>query len=189
MKLNDSIRILESENFLLKPFTSKDVQVEYINWLNDNDINKYLEIRFQKQTLETVSVYINSFRNNLEKFLWGIYSLDHNELIGTTSLYNFNKYHGLANISIMIGNKDFWGTSATIEAKTLVINYAFNIIKIRKILASTYAVNMSMNFTLKKLGFILEGKFLQNRLLENGEYCDEFKWGLLKNAWQQRSNF
>ncbi len=188
MKLNDNIKTLESENLFLKPFTAKDIQAEYINWLNNNDINKYLEIRLQKQTTETAKAYVNSFKNNLEKFLWGIYSLD-NKLIGTTSLYNFNKYHGLASISIMIGNKDFWGTSATIEAKTLVINYAFNIIKIRKILASTYAVNMSMNFTLKKLGFTLEGKFLQNRLLENGEYCDEFKWGLFKNVWQQRSNF
>ena len=53
-------------------------------------------------------------------------------LIGTTSLYNLNNYHGLINTSILIGNKKYWGTSATIEAKSLIINYAFYQLNVEK---------------------------------------------------------
>ena len=185
MKLNNDNGILSGEKFFLKPFTIKDIQKEYIEWLNDTKVNQYLEIRFQKQTLETAKSYINTFQNRKDKFLWGIYCLNDMGLIGTTSLYNLNNYHGLINTSILIGNKKYWGTSATIEAKSLIINYAFYQLNVRKVLASTYSVNISMNFTLKKLGFKLEGKLVQNRLLENGKYCDEFKWGLLKNEWKK----
>ena len=48
----------------------------------------------------------------------------------------------------------------------------------RKVLASTYAENMSINFTLKNLGFSIEGKLEKNRKLENNLYSDEFKWGI-----------
>ena len=188
MKLNNDSNILIGEKFFLKPFTIKDIQKEYIEWLNDTTVNQHLELRFQKQTLKTAKIYINTFNNRKDKFLWGIYNLHDKKLIGTTSLYNMNKHHGFINISILIGNKSYWGTSATVETKTLVINYAFYQIKVRKVLASTYAVNMSMNFTLKKLGFELEGKLIQNRLLKNGKYCDEFKWGLLKNEWKKKFN-
>ena len=40
----------------------------------------------------------------------------------------------------------------------------------------------------KKLGFEIEGKLIQNRLLKNGKYCDELKWGLLKNEWKKINN-
>ena len=188
MKFNNDSDILKGEKFFLKPFTVKDIQKDYIDWLNDTIINQYLEIRFQKQTLKTAEAYIKTFKNKKDKFLWGIYSFSNKKLIGTTSLYNMNKHHGLVNISILIGNKSYWGTSATIETKTLVINYAFSQLKVRKVLAGTYSVNMSMNFTLKKLGFEIEGKLIQNRLLKNGKYCDELKWGLLKNEWKKRFN-
>ena len=188
MKSDSDSDILRSEKFFLKPFTFKDIQKEYIGWLNDTVVNQYLEIRFEKQTLKTAEAYINSFNNRKDKFLWGIYSLDNKKLIGTTSLYNMNTHHGLIHISIMIGNKNYWGTSATMETKTIVINYAFSKLKVRKVLAGTYAVNMSMNFTLKKLGFEIEGKLIQNRLLKNGKYCDELKWGLLKNEWKKKFN-
>ena len=188
MKLNNDSNILKSEKFFLKPFTVKDIKKEYIEWLNDTTINRYLEIRFQKQTSKTAEAYINTFINRKDKFLWGVYSLNNKKLIGTTSLYNINNHHGLINISIMIGNKNYWGTSATMETKILVINYAFSKLKVRKVLAGTYAVNMSMNFTLKKLGFEIEGKLIQNRLLKNGKYCDELKWGLLKNEWKKKFN-
>ena len=53
MKFNNDSDILKGEKFFLKPFTVKDIQKDYIDWLNDTIINQYLEIRFQKQTLKT----------------------------------------------------------------------------------------------------------------------------------------
>ena len=188
MIIDKNHNILKNDDYFLKPFTEKDIEDKYINWLNDKEVNKYLEIRFKKQTIHLIKKYINSFYEDVEKYLWGIYASDNQELIGTTSLYDISRDHGLAHISIMIGNKNYWGTNAALESKKLVINFAFNNISIRKIIAGSYSHNLGINFTLKKLGFILEAKLKKNRKLENGKYCDEYKWGLLSEEWQKKIN-
>ncbi len=40
-------------------------------------------------------------------------------------------------------------------------------------------------FNLKRLGFTLEAKLIKNRKLEDGTYCDEYKWGLLSEDWNK----
>ena len=179
-----SQNIIKGKNYFIKTFTEKDIEDKYIAWLNDNEVNKYLEIRHTKQTINSAKKYINSFYENIEKYLWGIYN-NKKELIGTINLYNIIPFHGLANISIMIGDKEHWGTSAALESKKLVIDHAFSKLNIRKIIAGSYSVNLSINFTLKRLGFTLEAKLKKNRKLDNGKYCDEYKWGLLSEDWKK----
>tara|TARA_X000000950_G_scaffold108424_2_gene136753 strand:- start:21663 stop:21974 length:312 start_codon:yes stop_codon:yes gene_type:complete len=99
-------------------------------------------------------------------------------MIGTINIYNINHNHETADISVMVGNKDYWGTSAAEEALILVIEYAFKKLKLRKLIASTYAINLGINFTLKKIGFSIEGKLIKNRKTHDDKYTDEFKWGL-----------
>ena len=179
-----SQNIIKGKNYFIKTFTEKDIEDKYIAWLNDNEVNKYLEIRHTKQTINSAKKYINSFYENTEKYIWGIYN-NNKELIGTINLYNIIPFHRLANISIMIGDKEHWGTSAALESKKLVIDHAFNKLNIRKIIAGSYSVNLSINFTLKRLGFTLEGKLKKNRKLDNCKYCDEYKWGLLSEDWKK----
>ena len=176
--------ILKGKNYFVKNFTEKDIEEKYINWLNDREVNKYLEIRHTKQTIDSAKKYISSFYGGNEKYLWGIYS-NKEELIGTINLYNIIRLHGLADISIMIGDRRHWGTSAALESKKLVIDFAFKKINIRKIIAGSYALNLGINFNLKRLGFTLEAKLIKNRKLEDGTYCDEYKWGLLSEDWNQ----
>ena len=169
---------VENKKYYIESFHYKFINEEYISWLNDKEINQYLEIRLVHQTQETALNYVKSFENNKNKYLWGIFS--EKEFVGTVNLYNINYFHKTADISIMIGKKNHWG-SAAYEALILVINYAFNDLKLRKIIAGTYANNIGMNFTLKKLGFKIEGKLIQNRKIQGNHYVDEIKWGLFKN--------
>ena len=75
--------------YTFKKLTIKDITDNYISWLNDPIVNQYLEVRYKKQTKETVSNYINSFYREEEKYIWGVY---HDEkVIGTTNLTSFNK--------------------------------------------------------------------------------------------------
>ena len=75
--------------YTFKKLTIKDITDNYISWLNDPIVNQYLEVRYKKQTKETVSNYINSFYREEEKYIWGVY---HDEkMIGTTTLTSFNK--------------------------------------------------------------------------------------------------
>jgi RimJ/RimL family protein N-acetyltransferase len=85
----------------------------------------------------------------------------------------------------MIGNTLHWGKSASYGAMYAVINYAFNTLNLRKIYGGTYANNAGMNFTLKRLGFSLEGKLREAYYTEKNIYADGYRWGLLKKEWEE----
>ena len=169
---------LSGENYYLDEIQEFHIDNNYLGWLNDKEINKFLEIRFYEQNLESAKKYINSFKSNEEKKLWGIFYKQNKKLVGTVNLTNINLFHETCMVNIMVGDKEHWGKSAASEGIKLALEFASKKLKMRKVLASTYAENMSINFTLKNLGFSIEGKLEKNRKLENNLYSDEFKWGI-----------
>ena len=43
------------KTYSLSPLTQDDITEEYIAWLNDPIVNKFLEVRHVNQTIETVT--------------------------------------------------------------------------------------------------------------------------------------
>ena len=61
---------LEDNLIVLKPLTKDDINQNYISWLNDPDINEYLEIsKFKNNTENDVFNYINTRRKVVLMFL------------------------------------------------------------------------------------------------------------------------
>jgi len=52
---------LEGARFTLKPFNEEDISPQYIGWLNDPTVNRFLEVRFTHQTFENVLHYVQGF--------------------------------------------------------------------------------------------------------------------------------
>ena len=54
-------RTIEGEKLILKEMKVSDVDENYHKWMNDPEITKYLESRFQKNTIEKIkaSVLVN----------------------------------------------------------------------------------------------------------------------------------
>lgn len=177
---------LTGRRFVLVPFTEKDISPAYINWLNDPDVNRFLEIRFVPQSHETAKAFVTSFYEANEKYMWGIYPKGAEEPIGTATLYGINCRHGSAEVGLMIGEKAHWGSGASVEALDLICEYAFRRLGLRKVTGGTYAVNLGMNFTYKRLGFALEGKLRQAWVLSDGSIVDGYRWGLLAEEWEAR---
>ena len=49
--------MIETNRLILRKIVRSDINEDYIKWLNDPEVNKYLETRFQRQTKETVERY------------------------------------------------------------------------------------------------------------------------------------
>jgi [ribosomal protein S5]-alanine N-acetyltransferase len=173
---------LVGKTYSLSPLTQDDITEEYILWLNDPIINKFLEVRHVYQTIETVTEYINEFYKDHERYIWGIYSIG-NRLIGTVNLQGIDRNHNVAELGIMIGNKDFWGKSASEEAISLVLDFAFDTLELYRITGGTYSTNIGMIFTYKRLGFTREG-VMRKCFLEGDKYIDGYRWGILADEWK-----
>ena len=175
---------LSGKKFRLEPLKEVQVSDQYICWLNDPEVNRYLEVRFVPQTLETVIKYVKSFYGEAEKYIWGVYPRGADQYIGTATLSLINRTHGSGGIGFMIGEKEYWGSGASEESLTLLVGFAFDRLGLRRLSAETCAPNHGMNFTFKKMGFTLEGKMREAHYVNPGDYVDGYRWGILASEWR-----
>lgn len=174
--------ILTGNSYKLIPFNKNDLTQDYINWLNDPIVTKFLEIRHEQQSLSKINDYIDQFYKDYEAYIWGIYTQE-DLLIGTVNLNSINRNHNTAELGLMIGNIDYWGKLASEEAISLVIDFAFNQLNLNKVTGGSYSTNLGMNFTYKKLGFTREGVMRKSFFMDQ-KYIDGFRWGILSQEWE-----
>lgn len=178
---------LEGKHFALVSFTEKHITESYLRWLNDPGVNRFLEVRFVPQTRETARAYVRSFYESEEKYMWGICPRGQAEPVGTATLAFIARHHGSGVLGLMIGEQGFWGKGASDEAIELIADFAFERLGLRRVMATSVALNHGMNFTFKRLGFTLEGKLREANCVKPGTYADVFSWGILAREWRGRS--
>ena len=70
-----------------------------------------------------------------------------------------------------MGDKSEWGKGYAKESSLAVINYCFNILKLRKITLEVIADNNNAYQLYKKIGFVEEGLRKNQEFFDNS-YCD-----------------
>lgn len=174
------IPILESQRLKLRELTETDVTVEYINWLNDPEVNQFLELRFISHTLESVKKEIQIIKQQKNIYFWAIIESQSNRHIGNIKLGPINPYHNSAEIGLLIGEKSCWGKGYGTESIRLVVQFAFQKLKLHKLTAGFYALNMGSQKAFRKNGFIIEGRLKDQYGYEN-QYMDGIKVGLINS--------
>ena len=80
---------LESERLFYKPVDMLYATDRYVSWLNDTDVNKYLEVK-KENTIEELREYI---QDTLQKkvFFWAIHLKENGKHIGNIKIDPINK--------------------------------------------------------------------------------------------------
>tara|TARA_B100000768_G_C11268595_1_gene372282 strand:+ start:1182 stop:1673 length:492 start_codon:yes stop_codon:yes gene_type:complete len=130
-------------------FEEKYITKKFINCLNDKSINKYLDVRKEKQSKKTAIKYFNEREKNRDYYL-GILN-NRNSLIGTITLRKINKK--TVSIGFMIAIKKYFGTQQSKDSFIMALNFAFNRLNAKIILAKTEKKNTASNFNLMRNGF------------------------------------
>jgi [ribosomal protein S5]-alanine N-acetyltransferase len=177
--------ILSGPNYRLVPFTDDLITDQYLGWLNDPEINRYLEVRYEAQTQASALRFLRSFDTLQPWYFWGIQSREDSSMIGTASL-RADKANGTAETGLMVGEREYWGRGAGQETLDLLGQFGFSHLGLRKITAGTYAVNMSAIFIHKKMGMTREATVRRAHQLTDGKYVDLFRWGVFADEWIAR---
>jgi RimJ/RimL family protein N-acetyltransferase len=177
------IQTLISENLLLQPITLKFVTEAYLYWLNDPEVNKYLEVA-KENTMPELAEYISRVEKE-QILMWAIVLKSNKKHIGNIKIDPVNKLHNYAEYGILMGDKGEWGKGYAKEATVLVMDYCFNVLKLRKVSLGVVDKNERAVFLYKKLNFITEGVFKDHGYYDNS-YCDVLKMALFnENNVQQ----
>jgi len=107
-----------------------------------------------------------------------------NEMLGMVSWYWQSIETHWLSIGLVIYDAENWGKGIGYEALKLWIDYLFEANKnLVRMDLRTWSGNIGMMKLADKLGFKLEARFRNARIV-NGKYYDSIGMGMLKNEWQ-----
>ena len=158
----------------LQQITKDDATEQYVNWLNDPMVNRYLETRFMVQTLASVSAFIDNINVNPNEHLFTIRLSATGQHIGNIKLGAVNGHHGYGDISLFIGEKSCWGKGYASQAIKLISQYGLEQLGLRKLCAGAYEPNIGSTNAFLKAGFIHDGVLKAHYLLD-GSTCDRIQ--------------
>ena len=178
--------ILNCRNLTIKPISINEITNDYISWLHDKEINQFLEVRHQNSTPESVIKYINYTRSLSGCEFFAIF-INEKFHIGNINITSFNVNNsGYAQYGIMIGNENAQKLGLGGLASIMLVEYLFGFSEIRKIECSAISRNEKSWKTIESLGFIREGILREHNVLSEGNYADNYLYGIFKNEWLEK---
>jgi RimJ/RimL family protein N-acetyltransferase len=170
---------VDAERLYLRPLTEADCTPLYLSWLQDPNVNQFLETRHHTQTMEAIKQFVTGVNARDDEHLFGIFLKEGDRHIGNIKVGPVRPYHALADVSLFIGAQDCWGKGYAREAIAAVSRHAFDKLGVRKLLANMYAPNRGSSRAFEKVGYRREGVRRAHYWLA-GQPCDLIEYGLLR---------
>lgn len=120
-----------------------------------------------------------------EEFLFSIFALDSQKVIGFIVLGPLEWNHGNSWVGIGIGEPDYWGKGYGTEAMQLALRYAFTELNLHRVSLDVFGYNRRAIRSYEKAGFVLEG--VQRKIVQReGQRWDVHFMGVLQEDWLAR---
>ena len=145
---------LLTERLLLKRLTINHVSNNYVSWLNDHEVNKYLETR-GNYTIEMLESFLVE-QERKDIYFWAIHLKDTLEHIGNIKIDPINLNDNSGEYGILMGSKEHWGKGYAKEASEAVIKFCFKNLNLSKITLGVIENNVNAVSLYNKLGFETE---------------------------------
>ncbi len=170
--INNIINEVETARCVLRVFQEKYITSRYVSWLNDKDIVRFSQQRLYNHTIKTCKLFLEQQREQKNIF-FAIFFKKKSKHIGNFLIY-LNKIENSADLTILIGEKKFWGQGLATEIwKEFIKILSKN--KIRKITSGTSENNLGMQRVLKKtmnLEYIIPKKIkFGNKFIDSYHYA------------------
>ena len=176
---------LEGQRVRLRHVTQADADSFFAVFTNP-DVMRYWAHPPMQDRSEAVALVddIHQCFADRTLFQWGIALRADDRVIGHLTLAALDKTHKRAEIGYAL-HREQWGKGLMLEAQTLLLDYAFDVLGLHRIEADADPRNAASIKSLERLGFGREG-YLRERWHVAGEVQDGMYFGLLAREWRAK---
>jgi [ribosomal protein S5]-alanine N-acetyltransferase len=176
---------LFSERLSLRILNVDDVTQEYVDGLNDVEVNRYLlTSREHAQTLESVRAYVQSNLSKPTDYLFGIFLKGHERLIGTIRLSDVSPHHFFGGVGICLFDKSQWQKGYALEALQALVRFAFDRLGLHYLEAGCYAENRGSVRLFEKAGFTIVARH-ENKYRHENRFVPVVFLGIYNTSFQR----
>ncbi len=175
MIFNNKSLLLENDRIYLRRLCIEDITDEYVDGLNNPEVNKYLlNVRQYHQTRESVETYVNSNIESANSILFGIFLKETpRPLVGTVHVSGIDFFHYFASIGICLFAKRAWKKGYALQSITMLKEYLFESLGLHYLEAGVYAKNA------KAITLFTNAGFSESyRMKDKFRHIDSFEEGI-----------
>ena len=148
----------------IRPTRVGDATSEYVSWLSDPEVNCFLEVRHDPPDLDRLKLWIkvSESDDSRENFLVE----DGGVPIGTASLINIDRINGTFGTGWMIGDKNYWGGTTSLQIMALLFEAGFGYSNMRKCFGRVYASHVKARMANRSIGMSEEARLEASHILD-----------------------
>lgn len=174
---------LRGEHVYLRPITEQDLNANYREWFNDEEVCRYNSHHRFPNHDENMREYFEKVIKSRENLILAICDTKTDAHIGNIALENIDTLNQCAEFAILIGDKTAWGKGVGTEAARLIIGHGFRELNLHRIYCGTQEDNAGMRKLAASLGFKEEGASRQ-AIFKGGAFKDIIRFGLLRDEFE-----
>jgi len=181
----DPNQILENERVLLRPLQRSDVENLLHFSINEPDIWFYSLVRANgKENLENYIDLALQAKENKTEFPFVVFDKQTNQYAGNTRFYDINFPFKTLQLGYTWYGKDFQGTGLNKHCKYLLLEFAFETLKMERVEFRADANNAKSIAAMKSIGCKVDGVLRSNMpTFDSDVRRDSIVLSILKGEW------
>jgi RimJ/RimL family protein N-acetyltransferase len=178
---------IDGHKVRLERFRETYITEEYLEWLRDEDVNRYLVKPNSEITMKEVRTYCRGLMESEGNYFFAIVAKDEEKHIGNARLGPIIEISRLCRYGMMIGDKRYHRKGYASEVVSLCVKFAFETLGMHKVYLDVVENNVAATRLYEKCGFHTEG-VLKDHIYLNGEYCDLRMMGIFNFREEQETS-
>jgi len=174
---------LEGELIYLRALERDDIGSEYLSWVNDELIMKYLDSPFPS-TIEDLFSYYDDVKDGNDNIFFAVIEKKTGKHVGNAKIGPIHWIHRRTGFGRIIG-KEYWSKGFGQEISKLLIKYIFDQLNLNRIIEHNISDNIKAVESNIKSGLDNEGK-IKSYVYADGEYKDVVIVGLTKERYIEK---
>jgi len=176
---------LVGNNVYLRQLVPDDIEGPYLTWFNDDQVCRGNIHHVFPYTRDEALAYIaHSVKKDNNALVLAIINKKDDKHLGNIALQSISFVVRSAELSIILGDKSFWGKGIGFESCRLICDHGFNSMNLSRIACGTFESNEGMKTIAQKLGMQVEG-CRRNAAFKNGTFENLIEYGILKEEYEK----
>ncbi|WP_231598665.1 GNAT family N-acetyltransferase [Enterococcus gallinarum] len=179
---------LKTNRLILRKFMQEDYKQVFDNWTSKSNVALYTTWEAHENisvTQNYISWIVEQYKQE-DFYCWGIEYKG--KLVGEISVVEKIDNYDICGIGYVLG-EEFWGKGIMTEACSCILDYLFEEIGYRKIIAGCDELNIGSSKVLENVGMTLEAILRQHIIRKNGTFGNNKLYGIFLNEFQQHNKF
>jgi len=175
---------LRTMRLYLRPLERADADGLYPQWFNDPEVcrdNSHFVFPYRH---EDAIEYIDQVTGSRTDLVLAIVDSSTDKHIGNIALTGIDSIHRSAELSIVVGEKEYWGKGYSKEAARALVDHGFYVLNLNRIQCGTFTDNIAMRKLALSLGMREEG-IRRSAVFKNGRYVDVVLYGVLRQEYSK----